>query len=122
MANLWEEEQKAIALRGAALEMSSKKSAGKLKTPSTLGDVLAGVNKAPKEVKIESFIRGSSPTIPGKINGTPAAITIDSGAEVSIIRRGLVRAEDLATSSERIRLKTVTGEPAPIMGQAEGFD
>ena len=81
--------------------------------------MLAGVNKAPKEVKIGSFIRGSSPTIPGKINGTPAAITIDTGAEVSIIRRGLVRAKDLATSSETIRLKTVTGESAPIMGQAE---
>ena len=57
--------------------------AGKLKTASTLGDVLAGVNKAPKEVKIGSFIRGSSPTIPGKINGTPTAITIDAGAEDS---------------------------------------
>ncbi|KAJ3651553.1 hypothetical protein Zmor_017585 [Zophobas morio] len=81
-------------------EISSKKSAGKLKTASTLRDVLAGVNKAPKEVKIASFVRGSSPTIPGKINGTPAAITIDTGAE-------------------KIRLKTVTGESAPIMGQAE---
>ena len=30
-----------------------------------------------------------------------------------------MRAKDLATSSETIRLKTVTGESAPIMGQAE---
>ena len=81
--------------------------------------MLAGKNKAPKEVKIGSFTKGCSPTIPGKINGTPAAITIDTGAEVSIIRRGLVRAKDLATSSETIKLKTVTGELAPIMGQTE---
>ena len=63
-------------------------------------------------MKIGSFIRGSSLTIPGKINGTSAVITIDAGVGVSIIRPGLVRAKDLATSSETIRLKTVTGESA----------
>ncbi|KAJ3659195.1 hypothetical protein Zmor_010896 [Zophobas morio] len=57
--------------------------------------------------------------MPGKINGTPIAITIDTSAEVSIIRLALVTAKVLATSSETIRLNTVSGESAPIMGQAE---
>ena len=51
-------------------EISSTKYTGKLKTASTLGDVLAGKTKDPREVKIGSFTKGSSPTIPGKINGT----------------------------------------------------
>ena len=63
--------------------ISSTECARKLKTVSTLGDVLAGVNKALREVQIRNFIRGSSPTIMGKINGNPAAITIDTGAENS---------------------------------------
>ena len=95
------------------IEISSTECVRKLKTTSTLGDVLADKNKDPREVKIGSSIRGSSPTILGKINGTPVAVTIDTGAEVSIIRRGLVRAKDLATSSETIKLKTVTGRSAP---------
>ncbi|KAJ3646623.1 hypothetical protein Zmor_024202 [Zophobas morio] len=43
-----------------------------------------GVNKAPKEVKIGSFTRDSSLTIPGKINGTSAAITIDTGVRYQL--------------------------------------
>ena len=84
-----------------------------------MGDVLAGKNKAPREVKIGSFTKGSSPTIPGKINGNCVAITIDTGAEVSILRRGLLRAKDLRTIPETIRLKTVTGESTPVMGETE---
>ena len=71
------------------------------------------------EVKIRSFTRGSGSTIPGKIYENPAAITIDTGAEVSIVRKGLVRAEDVEPIPETIRLKTVTGESTPIMGEAE---
>ena len=43
---------------------------------------------------------------------------IDTGAEVSIVRRGLVRAEDVEAVPEAIRLKIVTGESTPIMGAA----
>ena len=63
-------------------------------------------------------VRGSGSTIPGKINETPAAIIIDTGAEVSIVGRGLVRAEDVETIPEMVRLKTITGESTPIMGEA----
>ena len=43
---------------------------------------LAGENKVPREVKVGNFIRGSSPTIPGKIEDkTPAVTTIDTGAD-----------------------------------------
>ena len=73
---------------------------------------------AASEVKIRSFTRGSGSTIPGKIYENPAAITIDTGAEVSIVRKGLVRAEDVEPILETIRLKTVTGESMPIMGEA----
>ena len=72
-----------------------------------------------REVKIGSFTKGSSPTIPGKINGNCVAITIDTGAEVSILRRGLLRAKDLGTVRKTIRLNTVTGESTPIVGKAE---
>ena len=83
-------------------QISSTKSAEKLKTASTLGDVLAGKNKASREVKMDSFTKGRSPTIPGNINGTCGAITIDTGAEVSILRRRLLRAKDLRTILETI--------------------
>ena len=46
-------------------------------------------------------------------------ITIDTGAEVSILRRGILRAKDLRPMPETIRLKTVTGESTPIMGESE---
>ena len=70
-------------------EISSTKCAGKLKTSSTLGDVLAGKNKTPREVKIGSFTKDSSSTAPGKINASCVSITIDIGTEVSILCRGL---------------------------------
>ena len=69
-----------------------------------------GKNKVPREVKIGSFTKGSSSTIPGKVNGNWVAIRIDTGAEVSVLRRGLLRAKDLRTIPETIRLKTVTEE------------
>ena len=47
------------------------------------------------------------------------AITIDTGTEISILRKGLLIAKDLRTIPETIRLKTVTGESTPIMGEAE---
>ena len=87
------------------------------KRASTLGNGFAGENKAASEVKIRSFTRGSGSTIPGKIYENPAAITINTGAEVPIVRKGLVRAEDLAAIPETIRLKTVTGKSTPIMGE-----
>ena len=49
-----------------------------------------GENKAASKVKIRSF-------------------TIDTGAAVSIVRKGLVRAEDVEPIPETIRLTTVTG-------------
>ena len=49
----------------------SPKSTGKLKTASTWEDVLAGRNKAPKEVKIGSFTKSSSPTIRGRLMELP---------------------------------------------------
>ena len=61
-------------------------------------------------MKIRSFTRGSGSTIPGRIYENPAAITIDTGAEVSIVRKGLVRAENVESISETIGLKTVTGD------------
>ena len=66
-----------------------------LKGAGTRGKGFAGENKVTSEVKIRNFIRGSSSTVPGKINGTPAAIIIDTSAEVSIVRKGFVRAEDV---------------------------
>ncbi|KAJ3662413.1 hypothetical protein Zmor_006763 [Zophobas morio] len=45
-------------------------------------------------------------------------MTIDTGAEVSIVRKGLVRAEDVEPTPETIRLKIVTEESTPIMGKA----
>ena len=104
-----------------SMKISSTKCTGKLKTSSTLGNVLVGNNKTPKQVKIGSFTKGSNPTIPGKINRTWVAITIDNniGVEVSVLRRELLRPKDLTTIPERIRLKTVTGESTPIMGEAE---
>ena len=84
-----------------------------------MGELLAGNNKAPREVKIGSFTKGSSPNIPGKNNGSYVAITMDTGAKVSILRRRPLKARDLRTIPETIRLKTVTGESTPIMGEAE---
>ena len=89
-----------------------------LKGAGTLGNGFAGEHTVAREVKIRSFTRGSGSTIPGKIYENPAAITIDTGAEVSIVRKGLVRAEDVEPIPETIRLKTVTGESTPIMGEA----
>ena len=89
-----------------------------LKGASTLGNGFAGENKAASEVKIRSFMRGSGSTIPGKINENAAANVIYTGAEVSIVRRGVMRPEDVETTPETIRLKTVTGESTPIMGEA----
>ena len=63
---------------------------------------------------VRIFTRGSGSTTPGKIYENPAAITIDTGAEVSVVRKGLVRAEDVQTIPETIRLKSVTGESTPI--------
>ncbi|KAJ3650007.1 hypothetical protein Zmor_021720 [Zophobas morio] len=83
-AGSWEEEQKATTL------------------------VLASENKADREVKIRSLTRGSGSSIPGKIYENPAAITIDTGAEVSIVRKGCVRAEDVEPIAETVRLKIVT--------------
>ena len=74
-----------------------------------MGNGFTGENKAASEVKIRSFTRGSGSTVPGKIYENPAAITIDTGAEVSIVRKGLVRAEDVEPIPETIRLTTVTG-------------
>ena len=74
---------------------------------STLGNGFAGENMVASEVKIRSFTRGSGSTIPGKIYENPAAITIDTGAEVSIVRKGLVRAEDVEPIPETVKLKTV---------------
>ena len=59
------------------------------KRTNTLGNVFAGENTAASEVKIRSFTRGSGSTIPGKIYENPAAITIDTGAEVLIVRKRL---------------------------------
>ena len=61
-------------------------------------------------MKIRSFTRGSNSTIPKKIYENTAAMTIDTSAEVSVVRKGLVRTEDVAAIPEMIRLKTVTGE------------
>ena len=69
-------------------------------------------------MKIRSFTRGSGSTIPDKIYGNPAALTIDTSAEVSIVRKWLVRAEDVEPIPEMIKLKTVTGESTPIVGEA----
>ena len=80
--------------------------------------MFADENKAACELKIRSFNRGCGSPIPKKINGTPSAMIIDTGAEVSIVRRGLVRAEDVEAVPEAIRLKIVTGESTPIMGAA----
>lgn len=55
---------------------------------------------------------------PGKINRTLATITIDTGARVFIVRRKLVRAEDIRSIPETIKLKSVTGESTPIMNEA----
>ncbi|KAJ3659394.1 hypothetical protein Zmor_011084 [Zophobas morio] len=96
-------------------QISSTKYVGKLNTAITLGDVLAGKNKASREVKIGSFTKGSGPTIPGNINGTCVAITIDTGAEVSLLRRLLLVAKNVMSIPETIRLKIGT----PIMGEAE---
>ncbi|KAJ3643353.1 hypothetical protein Zmor_026070 [Zophobas morio] len=79
------------------IKISSTKCARKLKTASTFGDLLAGKNKVPREVKIGSLTKGSSPTIPGNIDENCVTITIDTGAEVSILRRGFLRAKDLRT-------------------------
>ena len=65
------------------------------KGTSTLEDVIVGENKAASKVKIRSLTKGSASTILGKINENPAAIIIDTGAEVSIVRRELVRAEKM---------------------------
>ena len=81
---------------------TQQKSHQYVKRASTLGNVFVGENKATSEVKIRSFTRGSGSTIPGKINGTPAAIIIDTGAEVSIVRKGLVRIEGVETIPETI--------------------
>ena len=59
-------------------------------------------------MKIGSFTKSSRPTIPGKINGTCVASTIETGAEVSILRKEVLRAKDLRT-----------GESMPIMSKAE---
>ena len=83
-----------------------------------MGNVFAGENKAASEVKIKSFTRCSYSTIPGTIYENPAAITIDTGVEVSVVRKGLVRVEDGEAIPETIRLKTVTGESTLIMGDA----
>ena len=69
-------------------------------------------------MKIRSFTRGCGLTVPGKIYQNPAAIIIDTGTEVSIVHKGIVRAEDVEPISETIRLKTVTGESTPIMDEA----
>ncbi|KAJ3664941.1 hypothetical protein Zmor_000472 [Zophobas morio] len=86
------------------------------KGAGTLRNGFAGENKAASEVKIRSFTRGS--TIAGKIYENPAAINIYTVAKVSIVRKGFVRAEDVEPIPETIRLKTVTGESTPIMGEA----
>ncbi|KAJ3658600.1 hypothetical protein Zmor_010330 [Zophobas morio] len=83
-----------------------------------MGSVFVGENKVISEVKIRSFTRGSGSTTSEKIYANPAAVTIDTGAEVLIVRKGLVRAEDVEVIPETIRLKTVTGESTPIMGEA----
>ncbi|KAJ3652222.1 hypothetical protein Zmor_018205 [Zophobas morio] len=85
----------------------------------TLGNGFTGENKATSEVKIRSFTKDNGSTVSGKIYENPAAITIDTGAEVSIVRNGLVRAEDVEVIPETIRLKTVIGESTLIMGEAE---
>ena len=46
-------------------------------------------------------------------------LTMDTCAKVSILRRRPLKAKDLRTIPETIRLKTVTGESTPIMGEAE---
>ena len=90
-----------------------------LKGASTLGNGFTDdENKATSEVKIRSFTRGRGSTISGKIYENLAAITINTGAEVSIVRKGLVRAEDVEPTPETIRLKTATGESTPIIGEA----
>ena len=76
-----------------------------VKGAGVLRNGFTGENKAASKVKIRSFTSGSSTTIPGKIYENPAAITIDTGAEVEPI-------------PETIRTKTVTGESTPIMCEA----
>ena len=92
-----------------------QKSHRDVKGASTLGNGFTGENKTASEVKIRNFPRGSGSTIPGKIYQNPTAITFDTGAEVSIVRKGLVRAEEVETIPESIRLKIVTGESTSIM-------
>ena len=88
------------------------------KKNNNLGIVFFGENKAASEVKIRSFTRGSGSTISGKIYENSSAIIIDTGAEVSTVRKGLVRVEDVEPVTEMIRLKTVTGESTPITSEA----
>ena len=74
-------------------------------------------------MKIRSFTRGSGTTIPGKINGTPAAIIIDTGAEVSIVRKGLVRTEDVETIPETIASPlSVTKEGNKYTKKVKGYN
>ncbi|KAJ3643387.1 hypothetical protein Zmor_026101 [Zophobas morio] len=61
-----------------------------LKGAGTLENGFAGENKATSEMKIRSF-------------------TIETGAAVSIVRKGLARAEDVEPIPETIRMTTVTG-------------
>ena len=67
-------------------------------------------------MKIRSFTRLKGSILPGKIYENPAAITIHTGAEVSIVRKRFARTKD--TIPETIKLKTVTGESTPIIGEA----
>ena len=69
-------------------------------------------------MKIRSFTSGCGLTIPGKIYENPAAITTNTGPEVSIVGKGIVGAEDVEPIPETIRSKTVTEESTPIMGEA----
>lgn len=75
-------------------------------------------NKAPKIVTIKQLQRGiDSLTLDARLNGRAAQVTVDTGAVLSLVRRNMVQGR-IEPSSEKILLKTVTGDTAPALGES----
>ena len=77
-------------------------------------------DQGPRIIYIRQLRRSNdSLMIEGVVNGKKLTCTVDTGAAVSLIRGDLLPTSMIQLTSPNVKLKTVTGENASVLGEAE---
>ena len=80
--------------------------------------MLANIDKGPRITHIRSLGKtGTSLVIEGRVEGKTTAITVDTGAAVSLIKAAAIHGSNILPLTRKVVLQTVTGETADVKGE-----